>query len=205
MCLCCCINSVAKKYNRGWYSGWLSFHSRNQLCFGDGFPAAGRFYMHPPNKPSLSSLHKERAPLFAKPFVEAWAGMALLSSAQIKQAEGESISDSYKRAWCECGGFITWIESLWAWGFCSGDRTDKKSGQAEHLTSSVVVSGQMRLLPLEMPSSSIAPSHCDVTFLQNALFMVSQMQLDVAGEDERESLHFKKKLITVSNQVKARN
>lgn len=68
-----------------------------------------------------------------------------------------------------------------------------------------MVSGQMRLLPLEMPSSSIAPSHCDVTFLQNALFMVSQMQLDVAGEDERESLHFKKKLITVSNQVKARN
>lgn len=69
------------------------------------------------------------------------------------------------------------------------------------------MSGQRRLLPLEVPSSSLSLSHCDVTFFQNALFTVSQMLLDFAGEVEGKSVYFHahKKLIAVSNQVKARN
>lgn len=55
-------------------------------------------------------------------------------------------------AWCECGRFIAGIKSLFGpEGFCSEDRTDKKSVRPEHLMSFVAVSGQRRLLPLEVP------------------------------------------------------
>lgn len=53
--------------------------------------------------------------------------------------------------------------------------------------SCTAAGGQRRLLPSEMPSSSIAPSHCDVTFPPNALLVVSPMPLGVVGDVEMES------------------
>lgn len=74
--------------------------------------------------------------------------------------------------------------SIGAGGLCSEDRTDKISGQPEHLMSSMAASGHRRLLPLGELSSSIALSHCDVTFFQSAAFTVSQMLLHIAVEAE---------------------
>lgn len=80
--------------------------------------------------------------------------------------------------------------SIGAGGLCSEDRIDKKSGQPEHLMSSMAASGQRRLLPLEELSSSIALFHCDVTFFQSAPFTVSQMLLHFAIEADGNLLHF---------------
>lgn len=87
--------------------------------------------------------------LFAVDIFRVRAGVALLSS-HIEWAEGESLSELnfYKCAWWEGVHFKAWIESPFQpEGFRADDGTDKKSGQAEDLMSSMAVCGQRRLLP----------------------------------------------------------
>lgn len=68
----------------------------------------------------------------------------------------------------------------------------------------MAASGQRRLLPLEELSSSIALSHCDVTFFQSVVFTVSQMLLHFAVEAEG-NLTLIKKRTAVYNRAKPRN